>query len=67
MTDQEKIVNKVQNRNGDMWFTYKCKDCGEEVQISLKKILTLDDCGLVISNRCKNCREKKKEHFEKKG
>ena len=51
MTEQEKIVNKVQNRNGDMWFTYKCKDCGEEVQISLKKILTLDDCGLVISNR----------------
>lgn len=66
MNDVDKVTNKVKNRMIDMELTYKCQDCGKEEKIYLKEIFKIDDMGLRISRRCKECREKKKRNFEKK-
>lgn len=67
MTDTDKMNNKIRNRTMDMTLTYKCKDCGKDVEIKLGEIFYLDDSGLRVGQRCKDCRDKKNEAFEKRG
>lgn len=61
--NQNEVTNKVRNRSMDMTLTYKCKDCGRDVEVKLGEILYLDDRGLCISSRCKECRDKKNAMF----
>lgn len=54
------VTNKARNRSIGMTLRYTCKDCGKEVETSLGELLNLDDRGLCVSNRCKECREARK-------
>ena len=64
MTDADKMNNKIKNRTMDMDLRYTCKDCGKDVVVKLGEIFYLDDSGLRISQRCKECRDKKNAEFE---
>ena len=58
-------VNKAKNRAIDVEYRFTCKECGEESTIKLFQILDLDDKDLCVSQRCKKCREIKKEKYSK--
>ena len=66
MNQIDKVENKVKNRTIHMDLTYKCKECGKEESISLKEIFKIDDMGLCVSGRCKECRAKKKVSFDER-
>lgn len=52
-------ANRAKNRSMGLELTYKCKDCGAETSITIGELLNLDDRGLCLSPRCKECRGKK--------
>lgn len=53
-------ANKAKNRSMALELHYICKDCGADVSITVGELLNLDDRGLCLSPRCKECRGKKK-------
>lgn len=57
--------NRIHNRASEATFTFKCRDCGTDVQIPLGKILWFHDSGLIVPTRCKKCAEEKNKKFEK--
>jgi DNA-directed RNA polymerase subunit RPC12/RpoP len=58
------LQNRAKNRKSEQEFTYKCSDCGADVKVTLGELLFLDDKDLVVSTRCKDCREAKNKRFE---
>ena len=57
------LQNRAKNRKCEAELTYKCSDCGKEVQTTIAELFYLDDKDLVISTRCKECREAKNKRF----
>lgn len=57
------LQNKLKNRGSNQKFTFKCIDCGKDVEITLGEIMFYDDKSLVVPCRCKDCKDKKNERF----